>query len=70
MNVLIKEKYGACLTPLEASAFLDVQPSSLAQWRCRGEGPTYFKDGGRVYYPVTGLKKWTDERFVIVEAKE
>ena len=70
MNCLIKEKYGACLTPTEASVYLDVQPTSLAQWRCRGEGPTYVKDGGRVYYPITGLKEWTEQRFVIVEAKE
>ena len=37
-------------TTEEAAAYLRLQPSTLAVWRCRHKGPRYRKMGSRVIY--------------------
>ena len=32
--------------------------STMAQWRCQGRGPAYFKYGGRVVYKGADLNAW------------
>ena len=31
---------------------------TLANWRCKGKGPTPTKFGGRVFYAINDVKKW------------
>lgn len=42
---------GSYFSAEEAAQVLRVSPRTLANWRARGEGPTYKKIGGRVAYP-------------------
>lgn len=35
---------------------------TLANWRSIGDGPRYTKIGGRVLYPVDGVKSWEAAR--------
>jgi len=41
---------------------------TLANWRSTGEGPVYTKIGGRVLYPVDGVKSWEASRTLGVKA--
>ena len=41
---------------------------TLANWRSTGEGPVYTKIGGRVLYPVDGVKAWEASRTLGVKA--
>jgi len=46
---------GENLIEAEAAAFLRVRPQTLANWRSRGEGPTFSKVGNRVLYTREAL---------------
>lgn len=46
------------LTPAEAAAVLSVPTATLAQWRYRGEGPSYSKVGSVVRYRRDSLDSW------------
>ena len=48
------------VTPEEAAERLGVQPSTLANWRWRGGGPSYVKVGGRVRYRLQALAEYLD----------
>lgn len=41
---------------------------TLANWRSTGEGPRYTKIGGRVLYPLEGVKQWEESRTLGVKA--
>ena len=41
---------------------------TLANWRSIGDGPRYTKIGGRVLYPLDGVKSWEDSRTLGVVA--
>ena len=49
-------------SPREAAKFLGLAPLTLANWRSRGEGPTYMKFGecrtDRIVYRLRFLKLW------------
>ena len=42
---------------------------TLAQWRCRGEGPAYIRFGHRVLYRGRDLNAWLDARVVDPDAR-
>lgn len=46
------------LTPAEAARFLRVSPSTLARWRCYGQGPGFVKVPHAVRYRRTVLAGW------------
>ena len=46
------------LTPTEAALRLRRAPSTLRNWRWRGEGPDYVRHGGRVHYTEDALSRW------------
>ncbi len=48
------------LTTREAARYLRLRPSTLAQWRWTGDGPTYRKFGGRVVYSQQELEEFAD----------
>jgi hypothetical protein len=58
------------LTPAELVARYKqtITIRTLANWRSTGEGPRYTKIGGRVLYPVDGVKSWEESRTLGVKA--
>lgn len=45
-------------TPQELADFLQKPRKTLAEWRSRGIGPTYYKIGRDVRYPWPGIRRW------------
>ncbi len=52
------------LTNEEAAAWMGISPSTLHQWRAKGRGPDFVKDGGMVGYTMTALEAWREARTV------
>lgn len=53
------------LTQEELADILHVSPNTVACWRKRGNGPPYYKLGGRtIRYPLTEAKAWFESRRV------
>ncbi|MFG3410463.1 helix-turn-helix transcriptional regulator [Streptomyces sp. NPDC048142] len=53
---------GSLMTPGQAAEYMGVAVSTLANWRCRGEGPPFVKAGKRaVRYRVADLDRWLSE---------
>ena len=48
--------------PLEAAAYLRLNPRTLDNMRQRGTGPVYVKHGGRVVYHQDDLLAWSRSR--------
>ena len=46
------------LTDAEATEYLRLAPSTLANWRLRGRGPSFYKAGTRVLYAKRDLDTW------------
>ena len=46
----------------EAAAYLRLELRTLVNWRSRGGGPAYRKHGGRVFYHVSDLERWSREQ--------
>lgn len=40
----------------------DVKPTTLEQWRKRGEGPAYARAGSRFLYPRSAVVEWLKTR--------
>lgn len=38
-----------------------VAEKTLANWRCAGEGPAYFKAGGLVRYKLEDVEVWLEQ---------
>jgi len=53
------EIHDSNLTEVEAAKWLRVKPQTLSQWRHESRGPEYRKHGGRVVYPLSGLKAFS-----------
>jgi Helix-turn-helix domain len=49
---------GSLATPDEVAAFLRKPPKTLAEWRSRGLGPSYFKVGRDVRYSWSAVHEW------------
>jgi len=45
-------------TPTEVALYLRRTVGTLANWRCRGEGPRYVKAGARVAYRWQDIEAW------------
>ena len=53
------------LTSKEAAKFLSVSEQTLSNWRCRKEGPKYFKLGAKmVRYRLKDLEEWMQQRYI------
>jgi hypothetical protein len=50
------------LTPQQAAAYLGNSPDTLSAWRCRGDGPHYFKLGAAVRYLKSDLDKFIADK--------
>ena len=57
-SAITLDDHGALHPSDQAAAMLGVEESTLAQWRCAGIGPAYFKIGRRAYYAGEDLKGW------------
>ena len=42
-----------------------VKRQTLANWRTKGEGPSYQKIGGKVLYPVSEVERYERERLIV-----
>ena len=49
------------ILPDEAAAILRVSPSTLSNWRSRGDGPQYAVIGGRIHYTERGIHEFVRE---------
>ncbi|WP_051271569.1 helix-turn-helix transcriptional regulator [Fundidesulfovibrio putealis] len=52
------------LTEEEAAKLFSLSAATLKTKRCRGGGPSYIKDGGRVLYSRKGLEAYLEARRV------
>ena len=51
------------LTTKEAARYLRMSPATLASWRVKmSDGPRFVRIGGRVFYPLSELKKFRRQR--------
>ena len=59
------------LTPTEVAKRYKnlITASTLANWRAKGEGPSYIKVGGRVLYSVSAIEDWEKRRTVKVPSR-
>ena len=49
-------------TPAVVAKRLGVTEKTLANWRCEGSGPPFFKAGGRVLYRPVSVDAWEASR--------
>lgn len=52
------------LTPEETADRLRMNVRTLANWRIKGYGPKFIKNGSRVLYPVNEVEKWEEQQTV------
>lgn len=50
------------LRPEEAAKFLRLSASTLARWRCTGNGPRFIKLGGSILYRPEDLQAFIEQR--------
>ncbi|WP_321323790.1 helix-turn-helix domain-containing protein [uncultured Parasphingorhabdus sp.] len=50
------------ILPNEASTYLGLSPSTLAIYRCTGDGPKFYKIGRFVKYTKDDLDRWVQSR--------
>lgn len=43
-----------------AAQFLNINPSTLAKWRCKHKGPRYSKIGKRIIYELKDLLEYIE----------
>ena len=55
-------EHNEILKPLDAAAYLQLSPSTLAKLRLYGTGPRYTKAGRAVRYRHSDLDAWIDAR--------
>ncbi len=46
------------LNRMEAAGFLAISPRTLEKWAVTGDGPPFYKLGGRVLYEQSDLEAW------------
>ena len=64
-----EQEYG--LAPWEAARYLGVSEAALRLWRSRGEGPRYFRAGGKlVRYRRLEIDAWIEARLSTPTAPE
>ena len=57
-EVQIRILPGGRLTRVDAAAYLDRSPKTLAEWQSKSFGPRPRKVGGRVYYLLRDLESF------------
>jgi len=57
------------LTTEQAAEYLGVSPGWLANARCRGDGPPFYKLGRAVRYIRAALDEWSRARQVLSTSK-
>lgn len=57
-----KDPLTALLDGPQAAQFLGLGLRTLANWRCRGEGPAFLRVGRSVKYDRRDLEAWLDGR--------
>ena len=48
------------MTTAEAATYVGLSRRTLERYRVTGEGPTYLKNGGRVFYRQADLDQWLE----------
>lgn len=51
-----------CFTEDDMMLLTDAAPTTLKQWRKRGEGPSYIRAGNRYLYPCDSVAEWMQTR--------
>ena len=46
------------MSPQTLAALIDVSPGALSQWRLKGGGPRFIKQGKFIRYSLHGLREW------------
>ena len=54
----------------EAAEYLGINPRTLANRRCRGEGPDFAKIGHHVKYPKSALDRYIRSRIVQLNGED
>ena len=49
------------LFPKEVEAIYGIPVKTLANWRCKGRGPAYYKYGARIRYSIMDLDHWVQQ---------
>jgi excisionase family DNA binding protein len=49
-------------TDSELAPLLGVKRTTLQQWRCRGEGPPFYRVGRAIRYRPAEVQAWLDAR--------
>lgn len=57
------------LTEKEVAGIYEVLPTTVQQWRYKGIGPAYFKQGGLIRYRRSDVQKHIDSLVVEPEPK-
>ncbi len=57
MSKLPRSKF---LTTAEAAAYLRLVPHTLENMRWQGTGPEFRKHGGRIFYHLDDIKRWSE----------
>ena len=50
------------LTRTEAGDYMRLSPKTLAKWAWAGQGPAYFRAGGKVIYAKAEIDSWLDSQ--------
>lgn len=50
------------LNTIEAASALNIAPQTLTNWRKKGLGPDFIKNGNIYYYPVKKLREFIEYR--------
>ena len=61
---LIMQSESQYLSPEQVATLLDVKVGTLAAWRCRGEGPDFFRFGTLIRYDRKAIDEWAAARRV------
>ena len=64
-----KEPEYEYLKPQDVSERFNISKKTLANWRCQGKGPGYFKLGNKIRYPIEKLKKWFGDQETELETE-
>ena len=66
----MKNKEGNYLSTRQAAAYLGLSPRTLDRYRVSGEGPDFYRFGGRILYRQADLEQWAAERRVSSTSEE
>jgi len=48
------------LSAADAARYLGRNPKTLANWRSTGIGPAWTRNGGRIFYRLSALRRWME----------